>query len=70
MLRLANVHPVDDAAEENRLGKLRRGERKIGKGEKDRHMGFSAEEAHGAEIKPRQRRAVLGSGRLGYMKGR
>src|ERR1700722_785931 len=59
MLRFASVHPVDNAAEEDRLGKLRRGEREIGKGEKDRHMCLCAEEAECAEIKPRQRK-VLG----------
>ena len=65
MLRLASVHPVDDAAEEYRLGELCRGEREIGKGEEDRHTRLGAEEAQGAEIKPRQREVlgvVLGLG--------
>ncbi len=55
MQRFADIHPVDDAAEEDRLGELRGRQGEIGKGEKDRHMSLAAEQAQGAEIEPRQR---------------
>ncbi len=50
MQRFADIHPVDDAAEEHGLGELRRGQHKIREDEEDGDPAFAAEEAHRAEI--------------------
>ena len=50
MCRLAGIHPVDDAAEKDGFGELRRGEAERSDHEPYAQSEFMPEQAHGAKI--------------------